>query len=107
MFFLDICYKHLLGIISWPKIHIDYRSNSYRDIVDRAGRQVGARREVGWAENKLAVADFWQWLLLLRQLLLLHDKDEGRGGKGQSVPRYRSNVWLAIDIAISAYRYNP
>ena len=31
-----------LGIISWPKIHIDYRGNSYRDIVDRAGRQVGA-----------------------------------------------------------------
>jgi len=36
-----------LGIILWQKIHIDYRSNSYRDIVDRAGRQVGARREVG------------------------------------------------------------
>jgi len=25
----------------------------------------------------------------------------------QSVTRYRSHVWLAIDIAISAYRYNP
>ena len=25
----------------------------------------------------------------------------------QFVTRYRSHVWLAIDIAISAYRYNP
>jgi len=24
-----------VGIISWPKIHIDYRGNSYRDIVDQ------------------------------------------------------------------------
>jgi len=45
----------VLGIISWQKIHIDYSSSLYRDIVDRAGRQVGARREVGGVgENKLS-----------------------------------------------------
>jgi len=43
-----------LGITSWQKIRIDYRANSYRDMVDRAGRQLGARREVGWGENELA-----------------------------------------------------
>jgi len=49
-----------VGIISWQKIHIGYRSNSYRDIVwpgDRAGRQMGAR-EVGGGEREWAI-----WLL--------------------------------------------
>ena len=36
MFYNYLLIKYL-GIISWQKIHIDYRSNSYRDIVDRAG----------------------------------------------------------------------
>ena len=44
-------------------------------IIDRAGRQVGARREDGWGENELV--DFCQWLL--RHLLLLCDNDGGSG----------------------------
>ena len=34
--FIYVAFLHyFIGIISWPKIHIHYRGNSYRDIVDQ------------------------------------------------------------------------
>ena len=46
--------------ISWQKNHIDYRSNSYRDIIiHRAERQkLGERSGHSGGANELAKADF-------------------------------------------------
>jgi len=45
---------HVDVIISWQKIHIDYRSNSYRDIVSRrpTGMANGSE-EGGWVGGRM------------------------------------------------------